>query len=253
MSEVISYVVITNILMLFLAFFIIWFYALSKNRIFNAELKEQKLRLSYSRDLIKNTLDVQEEEKKKISMELHDSVSSELNLLLLKVRQFALSPCQTEISDIESGIYHCSELVRNISHMLTPVYEGTFNLASSLLDIKSRVELNSSISITYFNVELGNFEDNLKNLHLFRIIQELCNNALKHSQATKLLFQFYLVDDNKLFLKYTDNGIGLESNAAMKSGLGLKNIRSRLEALNSKMEIEKSLDSGLVILFYRND
>ena len=98
-----------------------------------------------------------------------------------------------------------------------------------------------------FNIEIFNEIDVKNHLHLFRIIQELVNNSIKHGHASKIDITLEK-KKNKRVLKYTDNGRGfnLENNTA-KKGLGMKNIESRVEFLNGNFKMNSAIDQGVQI------
>lgn len=73
-------------------------------------------------------------------------------------------------------------------------------------------------------------------------MQELLNNALKHSNATSILIQIESLD-SKLLISFRDNGIGLK-NIGLKSGHGLKNIGTRVKSLKGKIELDENSEIG---------
>jgi len=81
-------------------------------------------------------------------------------------------------------------------------------------------------------------------LHIFRIIQELINNSIKHGNAKNI----NLVIENQkptIHIKYSDNGVGFDvTRAQYQKGLGMKNIESRIELLNATLEIKSEINKG---------
>jgi signal transduction histidine kinase len=91
-------------------------------------------------------------------------------------------------------------------------------------------------------------ENSLVELNLFRIIQELINNSIKHGKATKINMSLL---SEKTFLKFTyqDNGSGFDtSEVNYKKGLGMKNIESRLRIINATYQLNSSAENGTTVI-----
>ena len=87
-------------------------------------------------------------------------------------------------------------------------------------------------------------------LNLFRIIQECINNTLKHANATAIRITTEYSSNNKLILKYFDNGVGI-SQKSIKNGAGIYNINERIKMMNSTWKIT-SPSKGVLLIFYIN-
>lgn len=250
-SNLFTYVIFSILIMLVFALSLIWFFVYSSKKLALAKIKEQNLLIDFKQKLLSNTLETQEKEKRKIAMELHDDVSSILNLTLLNVRQQNLSSPSSQLKDLENMIYNCSEKVRNISHELTPLQMKQFNIKESIDELIFNLKKFNTLKINVYNFDVINLSNDINKLHLFRIIQELINNALKHSKATEVIIRFSK-DPNNLVMTYDDNGIGL-SEKAMHNGIGMTNMQSRVAVLNGSFEIINNDKPGLTIIFKFND
>jgi len=82
-------------------------------------------------------------------------------------------------------------------------------------------------------------------VHIYRIAQELFQNATKHSKAKQVFLQFLQTNDDELTIMYEDDGIGIKSSKA--NGLGMKNIRYRVETMNGEKTIEQ-MSSGMSMI-----
>ena len=90
--------------------------------------------------------------------------------------------------------------------------------------------------------------DNLNSLSIYRIIQELLNNTIKHAQAQEVLIQFTR-EGNELVIQYEDDGLGFDINQSGR-GLGLENIKSRLNFLNATVAFDTKPGEGTSILIH---
>ena len=85
----------------------------------------------------------------------------------------------------------------------------------------------------------------IQKMNLYRILQEACQNINKHSDAKKANIRFF-IDGEKLYLTIADNGIGIPPNNP-KKGIGLKNIKTRVKALNGKLNINSKANQGTTL------
>ena len=98
-----------------------------------------------------------------------------------------------------------------------------------------------------------NFLEPNQELHLFRIIQELISNSIKHAEAQSLFFALE-TKENKLYLQYIDNGKGFDlSNLQETKGLRMIGIENRIEILNGNLEIDSDIGKGVNVTIELNE
>lgn len=211
------------------------------------QLYEQKVRSAAVLDAIEN-------ERKRISRDLHDELGQILTGAKLKLEVFEHNS-QTYNEHINSALYLLSKAgfeIRNIIHDLHPMEIDSYGLYSSIELLCDRLKKNTSIKVEYYNSNtlfpLGKEEQ----LYLYRIMQEAINNILKHSNSTKVYIKFE-GDEKKLIIKIADNGIGFNFNHQLlyKSegkSYGLINMFERCELLNGTLKINSSPGSGTEII-----
>jgi signal transduction histidine kinase len=133
--------------------------------------------------------------------------------------------------------------VRQISHQMMPVTLERQGLAAAIREL---VE-NSTTSLLKINFDCFNLPASIsaeKQLTMFRATQEIISNALKHSSASDLNIQLYL-SSNNLILFAEDNGKGVDEN--LKEGMGLLNMKTRVNALEGEFRRENRVEGGCVI------
>jgi len=188
-------------------------------------------------------------EKKRISEELHDGVLGKLfatRLLLGSLND------KTDVETIEKRDKYINELqeveedVRNVSHELNN--KSLFSEIGFIQMVEKLLELQSSI--TNFKHEVA-YDDKINwekinastKMNLYRIIQEAIQNINKYANAKHVSIKFDIDSNDELSLSIKDDGIGF--NAAQKSnGIGLKNIKSRVQSLNGEVFIESASIDG---------
>jgi signal transduction histidine kinase len=197
--------------------------------------KEQKLnenKLAHQKELLKITILTQEKERNRIAQDIHDGLVSELNII-------RLSPKDDEKA-INEKLKACIKTVRLISHDLMPPLVAQ----TPLNDLLQRVllGLSADIEVKMYERLYTDYDARASTkLQIFRIIQEVTMNSMKHAQATKI--EMYLrITKNYIAIKITDNGIGF--NTKKSDGLGMKNIMARTQLLNG-MHTFKSIPNRL--------
>ena len=181
-------------------------------------------------------------EKKRIAQELHDGVmnklaSTRLNLNILSNQkdEETVNKCLTHIE----GIYKIEQEIRNIAHNLNlEIFNETNSFVTMLNEFVAtqNATTNSIYKIeTDTTIDWSHISSGIK-MNLYRIIQEASNNVNKFAQATNVMISLIL-DEKNICLSVTDNGKGFDTDANAE-GIGLKNIKQRVESLNGKYVIQ---------------
>ncbi|MDB5261028.1 MAG: chemotaxis protein [Adhaeribacter sp.] len=213
-----------------------------------AEEANIQLRLTQQKKNLKTVLQTQEAERKRISEALHNGLgqllyAAKLNLDYLEPKQATQKEVKEQINNL---LDQAIASTRNISFELTPAILRDFGLKTAFEELITR--LNSpSLKITYDLVDLEGRFDDLVEISLYRIIQELLNNIMKHSGASEA----HLEMENKkglLYLRVQDNGTGFNL-AEKKSGkgIGLSSIYNRVKLLDGKIKIDSRAGQGTSI------
>jgi signal transduction histidine kinase len=202
------------------------------------------------KETLQKIVAAQEDERKRIAQDIHDDVGSTLGTLMLHISNVPenRNPTETEAhykKSIDIGRKAINDL-RSISHDLLPkdfAERGIFYILKKRVD-----ELNIISNIRFTLIIEGDDQsiENIFSITIYRIINELINNTLKHSQANLATIQL-LITDTEILVILEDNGIG-GSTAKGTKGIGMKNIYSRTEFLNGKINIDDSPAGTSVII-----
>ena len=233
---------------------LILFFHYSRQKIVQKELEKAALKLENQQKILQTSIAIQETERKRISQDLHDAISSKLNIISLTTNVLltdkTIPPKQKsaleQILNITSSTLENS---RKIAHDLMPPILDKFGLKVALEELFEDVSAHSRIDIEYNLDDL--FRLNRTNqLHVFRIIQELINNSIRHGKANELVV-FIEGNPKGFMLRYQDNGIGFKVSEINKnSGIGLQNINSRVKILNGTLKIESTKNTGSLFLIH---
>ncbi len=193
----------------------------------NFSRKEKHNQELFSQELIKT----QEEQRTQIARDLHDSVGQKLTLLTKKIKSF-------KNNDINDLAKNTMKELRGISKSLYPTTFEHLGITNSIQSMIIEVDANTDL---FFISEIDNIDDVLSKqnaLHLYRIIQEILNNIVKHANAKSVsILITKKTDAIKTVIK--DNGIGFEFTEKIQSnsGLGMKTLLERTKIIKSKLFI----------------
>ncbi|WP_405369279.1 MULTISPECIES: tetratricopeptide repeat protein [unclassified Nonlabens] len=212
------------------------------------EINEQQV-LSLKKDqeikLIKAAVRGQDQERKKIAQEMHDSVGGNLAAIKLQFSQLSNHPDKLKL--IYSQLDDTYEQVRNLSHNLLPKKIRENDFVFLVKEYINKVEEASEITfnISFFDEEKINKLNKVLQNEMFSIFQELTTNTLKYAQAKTIDIQLDLLNES-LFFVYEDDGVGFDI-AMTTLGIGLTNIKNRVENYNGILHIDSQPNRGVNI------
>jgi|APTNR8051073442_1049403.scaffolds.fasta_scaffold00575_3 two-component system NarL family sensor kinase len=197
-------------------------------------------------------LDGQEEERKRIAKDLHDGLGGLLSTIKLhfnavqeQVRQLeALQAYQRAGEMIDSA---CEE-VRRISHNMMPGALAKLGLIAAVEDLVEDLRRASKLDISIQTQQWASRLDEAREAMLFRIVQELLYNAVKHAEASRIAVQL-VHSDQMVTLTVEDNGKGFDpEQAKLTGGLGLKSIASRVHYLGGSVQFNSVAGKGTSVI-----
>jgi two-component system NarL family sensor kinase len=220
---------------------IILFTRVYVRRIMQEQSKRARLRLEYQKDLLQDSIRVQERERNRIAANLHDELISKLNILLLTLYQG--DPAQNTTQEL---LKESIGVARRISHDLSPPLLGETDLPELITDFVS--PLQRVFKVHYHVSRYSDRQiDNETKLQLFRVIQEIISNIIRHAQAQTIDINIRISDRN-LSLCISDDGIGLKD--VKSKGLGHKNIELRVQLLKGKYRFSPTKPQGTQFLMH---
>lgn len=231
-----SYFIIVGIcfILLLVASLVIFFNFSQKKILKEKELNHQQ-KMGFQKEMLESTINTQENERSRIARELHDDISSKLNVINMNMNILNMKLKEPDnkklLTDITSSLNHSIERSRKISHELMPPILEKFGLQEAITDLTQQINFSGEIKMSISRKENFKTFQGQDKLHIFRIIQELCNNTLKHAGAKHIAISTK-VEGNELEITYQDDGKGIPSGTISK-GIGTMNIESRLQILNA--------------------
>jgi signal transduction histidine kinase len=250
-------IIIGTCLLLMMGIVLIIFVAYYQQKQLKRNLQQQKdiqeLKDEMQHQLLESALEVQEVERVRIAKDLHDEVGAILSATKMSFNQFLRKIDSTPDSAamgkqtrelLDESIGH----VRRISKELVPSTLEEFGLMSAIDEFIQKIHLASGVLFVFSHegIEANRRFDKKIELTIYRIAQELVNNALKHADAQQITLKL-AINFNKLIFIFTDNGKGFDIEKVRKdpkSGLGMRNIESRLSVINGVLDMKSSIGKG---------
>lgn len=219
-------------------------------------MRDISFRKDIDKQLFSTIVNTQEKERARFAKDIHDGIGSYLTSLITYINLLASS--KISLAEMPDTFEEMKELVmeavtesKNIANDLMPDILNNFGLVASIKNQAKHMFVDNTMQVIF---EFSNFkepENKLLKTSLFRITCELFNNAIKYSQASKVILLLE-TQNNYTKLRYSDDGIGFNkdqvfNNIKDKKVSGLKNIEGRVANFNGQMEIKTDLGCGLEI------
>ncbi len=202
--------------------------------------------------IIENTIQAEEQERNRIAKELHDGIVQQLVACGMYVQN--LLDVMDDPEQLEIKVKKLYELLkmttndtRDLSHKLRSAEIHDMNFSEMVNQLGRQLNYNSGIEfiVKDFLPEQNKLSTQTR-INLYRSIQELCNNIVKHSHADEAVITLEQVDD-KIFLSITDNGVGFEQNGHENTGIGIVNVKSRIRQLGGQIRFHRMNKGGMKI------
>ncbi len=235
--------------MLALTIGLILFIIIHQRKVIRYQLKLQDMEVEQQQIILNATIKLQEEERQRIAADLHDDAGPLLATARLYLNENLVNQDKaTQLQSIFQArqiLDDTIQLVRNISHSLMPPTLKNFGLESAVNDLFQKISGSGTINASS---RFHDYKERLKTdkeLILFRVIQELINNILKHSNAS-FIHITQNTQNEKFYLRIHHDGRGIvqadfEKLTKSNIGLGLKNISSRLKVVKGNINYEKDI------------
>jgi hypothetical protein len=239
--------------------FLVFKNARRKEKILKQEklIEQQKLEKAlkdYELQSIDIMLEGQEKERQRIANDLHDNLGSmlatlKLNFENLKIRKNELREDEDKLyQKTDELIEEAYQKVRRMAHAKNAGVFASEGLIPTLKKLAEKISIPGKLSI---EVNAFGFNERLENkmeIAIFRMVQELSTNIIKHSRATEASVQLTNHDDN-INIIIEDNGIGMDiSNIGKADGMGLDSIKKKAEQLGGTFTIDSKKGKGTTII-----
>lgn len=251
-QDIILFLIAGMLTLSLLAGGVVLFFVIYQRKTLRQQLMLKEIESIHQEQLLQSNIEELENERKRVAKDLHDEIGGIFSSLKLKIKQIGLvSPdvdesIKQQTSEIvDAGIIS----VRRISHDLLPPGLEIFGLSDTLEEFCTKLHA-PGIFEMYFQCDLDN-PPRLPvdtELDLYRIIQELTNNTIKHSEANSIYLSMQH-PENLVVLTFADNGKGFDPVLLENGkGLGMRSIEARARRFKGKIAWETAPGSGMKVV-----
>jgi PAS domain S-box-containing protein len=208
--------------------------------------------ISEQQQLQREILEIPVSEQRRIGQELHDGLGQQLTglgLLATSLLNKASKPEHELAAKLARGLQEAISQVRALSRGLMPVDVDAEGLMNSIENLVNEIRSHSDVSILLTINDRVRISNNSSALHLYRIVQEALNNAIKHARATRIQVSVG-IEDTRGCLVVSDNGTGLQKSPDKSGGLGLRIMQHRCGLIDAEFKIESKHAEGTEIRCY---
>jgi signal transduction histidine kinase len=240
--------------MVLLALSIFFFFVTYQKKMLKKQLELNETRSKQQEEILRNTIAAQENERKRIAQDLHDEVGAMLSVVKLNVGRIEKKSeelvAKNLASETKTYLDEVITQVRRISRSLLPPSLEKLGLFFALEELASWVNKSDQLKIICWKSGEQFRFDTKKELAVFRIIQELLNNSIKHAEATNIYINARFSPKGNLMISVSDNGKGFKLNEKMATGLGLKNLESRTQIMDAKFKMKSIPGKGTTAIIF---
>ncbi|MCC6181448.1 MAG: sensor histidine kinase [Bacteroidia bacterium] len=214
----------------------------------NAEIARQK------EIRTKAIIEAEEKERRRIAQDLHDGVGQLLSATKMNLSNLE-SKLKLESDEQKLALQNALSLmddsvkeVRVVSHNMMPNTLIKLGLASAVREFITKLGNSPSLKVDLEIIGLDKRLDNQTETVLYRVIQEIVNNIIKHAKASQISMQL-IKHDTELNIMIEDNGVGFDSTKINEfNGIGLKGIQTRVEFLNGNVHFDSMVGRGTTVI-----
>ena len=248
-EDILITIVIASVFLVLIGFFLllIVFIFLRRQRKFQQERDEMKNR--FDQTILRTQLEIQEQTFSHISQEIHDNIGQVLSLVRLNLSTFSHSVPEEKFEHTDQLLGKAIKALRELSHSLQTNRIHEIGIIESIrqlmitLQKTGRYQTRLEIEDSFTGI------DKDTDLILFRMIQEIVNNIIKHAAATAISIEI-TGNPAETKLVITDNGFGFDTEKLKKAGkgIGLQNIFNRAKMIHATVDIKSAPGSGTAII-----
>lgn len=246
-AEIVNIFLVSTAIILLLIVLVAFFIVVYQRRVMAQKVRMQEIEADAQRQKLAAIVDTQEAERMRIARDLHDEVGAMLSTVKMSLklvqRKLAKDGIESPLDESTSLLDSVIGSVREISHDLLPPSLESLGLAAALKQLTEKTSQLSGVPHTFGLAGTPWRLPIRSELTLYRVVQELISNSLKHSQATELCLEL-VFGEQQLSILFKDNGIGFSQDGSKEAGLGLRGIASRVEALGGNVKLQSAPGQG---------
>ncbi len=253
-ENILIVIISATIILLLLVTFIVLFLFVYQKRVYRHKRQVQKMQEDFKQEMVNSKMELQEQVLNSVSEEIHDNLGQMLSVVKLNLaklgRMASRDESETEvINELKGQISGVINDMRSISKTLSKDFVADFGLVESLKVELARIKRTGEID-TIFNTDGEDklYFDGQSQIVLFRIAQELINNAIKHADAKQIRVEV-IFSNESLRMTIADDGMGFDTEGiklknSITSGNGLRNMKNRVKIIGGVLHLKSIIGKG---------
>lgn len=254
-QEIYFIIIIGGILALLLVGFIVTILFTYQRRQHQQEQELTRMKDLYEQETLRAQLELQEETFKMLSQELHDNIGQSLSVVKLSLAILPVDKQHEAWEPIQNTREILSKAIMDLAGLNKSLHTDRIAQIGLVEAIRFEVESIRKSRLLDVDFQLTGEEqllDEQKTVVLFRMFQEMLNNILKHSKASKVMISISFTDNNKFILTLADNGVGFNieekrNSVSSSSGVGLKSIFNRAKLVGADLNMQSEIGKGTTV------
>lgn len=246
-SEIALLIIAGTITLILLGIFIVMFILFYQKKHANYINEKQQLQAQFSQTLLQSQIEIQEQTRRHISRELHDNLGQIASIIKINLTTISLQHPEKAGQKIEDTKELTRQLIADIKALsisLNSDHIAKAGLITAIATEVERINKTEQFRATLINTASNIIIDNDKAIILFRMVQEVLNNIIKHSKAKEITVTANSTE-NLFILALSDNGTGFSIEEKLNSGgQGLQNLQQRAALIHAKFSIESVPGAG---------
>ena len=251
-EEILITIVIASVFFVLIGSFLllIVFVFLRRQRKNKEEKEEMKNR--FERTLLKTQLEIQEQAFAYISQEIHDNIGQILSLVRLNLNTFGDTVSEEKINHTDDLLGKAIKDLRELSHNLQNNRIHHIGIVESVRQLLSSLEKTGRFTTTFHTSDNFHILDANTDIILYRMIQEIINNIIKHASASRINITIDNDSPGLITIRISDNGVGFDTTLLKQDipGIGLQNIINRAKMINATVDVNSMPGNGTVITLH---
>ncbi|SFQ08805.1 sensor histidine kinase [Parafilimonas terrae] len=247
-NTIIFLVVTGTLIVVLLSVALFIFFGIFQKKSFKLKLEKQQLETQFEHSLLQTQLEIQEQTLQHISNELHDNIAQVAGIIKMNLNTIKLNDTDKtaqRLEEIKELTHQLITDIRTLSVNMNGERVAQIGLCKAL---ETEIErINKTELFTAIFEKEGDilFLEDDKVIILYRMVQEILNNMIKHSNAKEIRLML-LAEEDLVRLTVTDNGDGFDVDDKLKNGTGagLHNLRKRAKLINAQLTIDSAIGKG---------
>ena len=243
--DIIIAVIAISLFILLLVISVLFLFRIYLKRKNKLLLEKERMNIEFEQTLLKSKLEIQEQTLNEISREIHDNIGQVLSLVRINLNTIDAPDESEKINLMDEWMGKAITDLRNLSHSLDSDHIRNHGWMSSVTKILNGLQRSGKYKINTDVSESLPVLGNDKPIILFRMIQEILNNVIRHAGADIIHLEAKREND-KMVIRIRDNGKGFDV-GRNPGGVGLQNLKDRAKMINADLSIKSEREKGTTV------